>query len=550
MSMIGATYSMGERLMSLQEKWNTEIPADVAQVGRTILAEHDPYRLVGDGVNEFLKLSEFASLYSSLGRGAICPIILSLVTVFQFLENLPDREAARRAVTGIDWKYALHVPLTWLGFHFSDLSNFRQRLLEHRAERLVFDQVVKWVRSLGLVKKYGKQRSDSSHIVGCVERLSRLELAWETLRVALRAIEGAAPAWYAQTIPRAFHEAYGERQSDWRLSKEEAGAEMEKAGRDGFWLLDHLDPRAPQRVLDLPEVLTLRQVWHQQFEPVEEGGQHVVRQPPIKGKDIIQTPHEPEARWAEKRGQSWVGYKLQVTETAEEEVEARFITDIDAIAANDGDSEVLDEIQERLVARGLKPDEHFVDRGYVSGPNLAHSDARGIELLGPALADTSRKPEGYKQSDFDLDFEACQATCPEGRHAEAWRPCREAEGQVRVEVIFGVQCQDCPARDLCAPGEIGKKGRKLSIGPYYSYLQQRRAEQETKAFQERIKRRAGIEGTISELTRKHGARRARYRGKAKVHLQMLFTGTAANLKRLACALEAQKQAAASALAWH
>jgi transposase len=185
MSMLGATYSIGERLMSLQEKWNTEIPADVAQVGRTILAEHDPYRLVGDGVNEFLNLSEFASLYSSLGRGAICPIILSVVTVFQFLENLPDREAARRAVTGIDWKYALHVPLTWLGFHFSDLSNFRQRLLEHGAERLVFDQVVKWVRSLGLVKKYGKQRSDSSHAANLKRLAHALEAQIQAAASAL-----------------------------------------------------------------------------------------------------------------------------------------------------------------------------------------------------------------------------------------------------------------------------------------------------------------------------------------------------------------------------
>jgi hypothetical protein len=40
-----------------------------------------------------------------LGRGAICPIILSLITVFQYLENIPDRTAAQWAVVRIDWKY-------------------------------------------------------------------------------------------------------------------------------------------------------------------------------------------------------------------------------------------------------------------------------------------------------------------------------------------------------------------------------------------------------------------------------------------------------------
>ncbi len=108
--------------MSLQENWNQEIPPETAQVGCVILTEDDPYRLVGDRVNDLLRLEHFRDLYSKLGRGAVCPIILSLITVFQFLENIPDRVAARGVVTRMDWKYALHLPLTWLGFHFSDLS--------------------------------------------------------------------------------------------------------------------------------------------------------------------------------------------------------------------------------------------------------------------------------------------------------------------------------------------------------------------------------------------------------------------------------------------
>jgi hypothetical protein len=52
-------------------------------------------------VNEFLDLETFVPLYHKLGRGAVCPIILSLTTVFQFLENIPDRVTARCAVMSI-----------------------------------------------------------------------------------------------------------------------------------------------------------------------------------------------------------------------------------------------------------------------------------------------------------------------------------------------------------------------------------------------------------------------------------------------------------------
>ena len=90
--------------MSLQANWNTEVPSDTAQVGHKILDENDPYRLVGDGVNDFLSLKDFVGLYSKLGRGAICPFTLSLVTVFQYLENIPDRVAAEWVVKRIDWK--------------------------------------------------------------------------------------------------------------------------------------------------------------------------------------------------------------------------------------------------------------------------------------------------------------------------------------------------------------------------------------------------------------------------------------------------------------
>lgn len=497
-------------------------------------------------MSDVLSGKDFERMYSKVGRGAVHPVVLSLVTVFQFLENIPDRVAAQRTVARMDWKYALHMPLDWQGFHYSDLCNFRKRLLKYEAERLIFDQVLEWVRAKGFLKKYGKQRTDSTHFLGAVERLSRLELVWETLRVALKAMRTKAPQWYGKQIPSAFHEVYVERQSSWRLSKQEVKAEMLKAGRDGFWLLDYVAESAPKPVLELPEVETLRTVWDQQFE--REGDETKTRPPSGrgKGKDLIVTPHDPEARWSEKRGKDWVGGRLQVTETAEDKVTQQFITDIDVVAANRDDSEVVDQIQKRLQERDLKPDEHDVDQGYTSGPNLAQSAARGIELLGPVAQDTAGKPEGLRQSDFKLDFETKQATCPQGKVAPTWydRPSEENEGYVGAEIQFKKQCKGCHVRMQCAPG---KCGRTLKVSPYYSLLQQRRAEQETDSFKERYKCRAAVEGTISEIVRGHGGRRARYRGLAKARLQALFTGAAVNLKRLARALAAKSPCAESAL---
>jgi transposase len=95
----------------------------------------------------------------------------------------------------MDWKYALHLPLAYAGFDFSVLSEFRDRLLEHQAERHIFDRLVEAFHATGLIKERGKQRSDSMAMLTKVRRLSRLELVVESLRLAVGAVLKADRSW-------------------------------------------------------------------------------------------------------------------------------------------------------------------------------------------------------------------------------------------------------------------------------------------------------------------------------------------------------------------
>jgi len=73
--------------------------------------------------------------------------------------------------------------------HPTVLVYFRDRLEEKEAERMIFDGVVKLLMALGLVKRKGKQRLDSTHVVGYVKAMSWLECALETLRLGLEDLE-------------------------------------------------------------------------------------------------------------------------------------------------------------------------------------------------------------------------------------------------------------------------------------------------------------------------------------------------------------------------
>src|SRR3970282_1638994 len=129
------------------------------------------------------------------GRPATDPVMLAGVTLLQFMEKVPDRAAAEHVVFHLGWKYALDLELTDCGFYPTGLVYFRDRLEENKAERVIFDCVLELLMELGLVKKKGKQRLDSTHILGYVKEMSRLECAVETVRLALEGlVEGVGGA--------------------------------------------------------------------------------------------------------------------------------------------------------------------------------------------------------------------------------------------------------------------------------------------------------------------------------------------------------------------
>jgi transposase len=500
------------------------MPPDTQALGERVLRETDPYRVIGEQLADLVRDEEFADLYAPDGRHAVSPALLALVTLFQFLENVPDRQAAHQVVVRIDWKYALHLSLEDCGFDFSDLSHFRQRLLDHQADRRVFELLLCKIEAAGLVRKRGKQRTDSLAVLGAVRQLSRLETVFETLRAVVQAWDQHDPTG----VPPELRARYLESRLDYQLSADEQAAEMRQIGVEGARVLALVDD--PTVVVAPPEevVGALRAVWEQRYH--QEAGQVQLRADAPDATELIVTPHDLEVRAAKKRGKEWHGDKVHVTEALG--TAGNFLTDITTANASSGDGEALPVIREQLADLDLLPAEHHVDAGYVSGQQLAASQLLGIELVGPPLYDTS--PHAFKIADFVIDRAAQVAICPAGQRSVKWSPRTEPNGSTAVNIQFaGAQCAVCPLREQCTTSQ---SGRSLHLSAHYEVLQARRAEAQTPAFQERLHWRAGIEATLSELVRGHGLRRHRYRGEAQRTHENLLKGAACNLKRFVRAL--------------
>ena len=522
--------------MSLKPQPPRSMPEELATLGAKLLPPDSPYKLVGDELYEQYNEADFIDLYHPEGQPGISPVDLAFVTAFQFMENLSDRQAADALRLRLDWKYALHLPLDYTGFNFSVLSEFRDRVIKHQAEARVFENVLGQLQGLGLIKRRGRQRTDSLAVLTKVRQLNRLERVVETLRLALRALLQEDPTWTRATVPPTWEERYGERCVAERLSDDERATLEGEVGRDGQWLLERLQAETtPATLRELPAVQVLATVWEQQFEVVE--GQVVFQESgPYDGKTRIQTPHDPEARYSKRGSQAWIGDKLQVTETNDEDL-PHLITDIAMTSSVETDYEALDAIQARLEDRDALPGEHYGDGGYVDESNLVSSAERGIDLVGPVQGDRSpqaRLPDGITLDQFGIDLAAGVATCPAGQTSRVGTTKGE-----RVQFRFPkAVCAACPLRPQCCTGQ---GGRTISIGRHHDVLQAARVRQQTDDFKTRYcKHRGGIEGNLSALVRGHGMRVARYTGRAKRHLQALFTGVAVNLRRAARWLAGQR----------
>src|ERR1700709_2843508 len=183
------------------------------------------------------------------------PWRLALVTVFQFLEHLSDRQAADAVRGRIDWKYALGLELTDPGFHFSVLAEFRARLVAGKAEHLLLDKMLERFKARGLVRARGKQRTDSTHVLAAVHDLHLLELVAETLRATLDDLAAGMPDWLRGIAQPVWFERYGRRVEDYRLPKGRAEREALalEIGADGFVLLEALDaPEVPPEACAVP----------------------------------------------------------------------------------------------------------------------------------------------------------------------------------------------------------------------------------------------------------------------------------------------------------
>jgi transposase len=483
-----------------------------------------------------------SSYCAATGRVALEPVLLLGVSLLQYLEGVPDRQAVELLRYHAGWNFALNRQLGDPVFHPTTLVGFRQRLLDHELGPLGFATVLEALMAAGLVARHSRQRLDSTHVFGRVSRMSRLDCVRESLRLALAELAEAVPVTQRPAGWSRWWERYVESQTDYRAASETLARKLIEAGTDTRQLLDWLAGVPDQPWARGRQAQLLARVFDEQFAVVPGSPEPAPKPKEQLSSERVQNPHDPEATYASKgsgeQRKEHVGYKVQVAETVCEtalapgEPTRNFIVGMATHPARESDEQGALKMAAEQTALGLAaPPVLYVDAAYISAQTLAEAAAEQRELIGPAPAPPNNNDGRFTTAAFQVQVEQRQATCPAGvRNTQCSRLAEQTTGKVSYRFEWATAtCTACALRLQCL--KATHPHRSLVVGEQHTVLQTRRQEQRTPPFKQRMKHRNAIEGTQSELVRAHGLRRARYRGLAKVKLQNYFIGAACNLKR-------------------
>jgi hypothetical protein len=168
----------------------------------------------------------------------------------------------------------------------------------------------------------------------------------------------------------------------------------------------------------------------------------------------------------------------------------------------------------------------YGDNAYGTGEFHDRLEAAGIE--SKCKTQTPHAPGGrFSKDRFDIDLAAGTVGCPGGLTTPIHPACGGGGS-----AYFGQACAGCPLREQCTTAVAG---RTITIGPHEASLAAARARQADPAWVADYRAtRPKVERKFGHLMRrKHGGRRARVRGTARVDADFRLLAAAANLARLA-----------------
>jgi transposase len=210
------------------------------------------------------------------------------------------------------------------------------------------------------------------------------------------------------------------------------------------------------------------------------------------------------------------------------DADSRVITAVTASSGSADDTTAVDPLlREHLCQTGELPQQIVADSHYGTAEVYRYLDERGVRgVISPRR--TRNRPGLFTIDDFQYDQENDCYLCPQGERLKL--KCYQRTVHRKVYLADKKVCDLCPIRAQCTTSQ--KQGRMITrfIDDYFEEAQELVDSAEGKRLLRQ--RQTVIEGVIGEAKSFHLLKRALFRGKAKLKIQLLVTAAVLNLKRL------------------
>ncbi len=521
----------------------------------------------------------FADLFSDRGRRSIPPRIVAVVMVLQRLFGLSDREAVEAFAFDARWKYACGgLDFDHPGFAHTVLVDMRARLDRSKNKNRIFDVTVEAAHDAGLV---GARRVlDSTPLYDAVATMDTITLIRSAIRGLLRVADDALEATLRSVLSSGDdYDSASKPYIDWNDGAERE-ALIDSRAKDAFACLGALDGRPLGAEVSEAATLVATVVG----QDLDEGDDGVFRIARKVAPDRVISTVDPEARHGHKTAaRGFDGYKGHVSVDPDSEIIIETVvsagnvgdasaaaellseclpdeaittddaTDTDTVAtdtvatdtdtdtvATDTDTDTVDDgtgtgADEPATSGGAAtPAETsgsttgiavYGDAAYGAGGLLELLEAAGADVMVKVQPPVNRNGL-FAKDRFFIDLEALTVTCPNGVTVDL-RPAAVGGGTAS----FANACASCPLAPHCT---TAAGGRTVNVGPHEAELARARTRQTDPAWVAEYRAtRPKVERKLGHLMRrKHGGRRARVRGQAKVAADFALLAAAVNLARL------------------
>ena len=461
------------------------------------------------------------------GRPPIEPLLLLKLEFLQFHYDLSDREVLKQSQVNMAFRFfldlSLHSPLP----DPSLLTYFRRRLGPETHQQ-VFQDLIAQARQQGLVQDRLRLK-DATHVLANIAVPSTLALVAQVRERLWEAAAVFAPERVAQE--RDELQRLRTASADWpdpqRLVQRVAHLRAVVAWADE--LLGPAEATAPETDPARQHLRRALELAHKVLRDRDDP----------EAPDKLISVQDPEARtgWHHE----WFdGYLLDIAMDAESEL----ITAIHVLPANaDEAADASGLIQQEEQAQGNDIQTLSLDGAGFRGDLLQQwTDPAGLGLEVIVPPSEPATTAGFPPEAFTLDAAGEVLTCPAGKTTRTRQ--RNTNGTGWKYRFAARHCNGCPLRQRCFADP--EKGRRRTVikNDYEAAYRAAREKAQTPRYEEVRRCHPRVERKLGELVRWHDARRARYRGRAKVWIQGLLTGLVVNVKRLVKLVEGAAQSTA------